>query len=112
CSREIESRDVSSGAVVASVTDSSGANGLAWDPDGHTLAAACTQEKQVCLYDRGSWRLYRTVDTVEHCTCVDFDPTGHRLAVSGWGGRIELVDAGHGPRPPRRRPRLRGAGPF
>src|SRR5215218_6257009 len=91
-------RDLRTGKVLAALPLNGNAGGVAWSPDGRTLAVGLTEGQQVRLYDRATYRLMRTLETTSFVTHVGFNPAGDRLAAFDWSGGREFFDVGTGRR--------------
>jgi WD40 repeat protein len=76
-----------------------GAGGLAYSPDGHTLAID-TGTGDVLLWDTASRRIARVIETGQATTpgalAITFSPDGKLLATAGPTGTIALWDAASG----------------
>jgi eukaryotic-like serine/threonine-protein kinase len=92
----VQLRDVRTGKVVASLPQSTRVSAVAWHPDGRTLAVGYAESHQIRLYDRTTGQAYRTLETEQPVTSMDFDHAGDRLAITGWVGFLELFDVGPG----------------
>jgi serine/threonine protein kinase/WD40 repeat protein/Tfp pilus assembly protein PilF len=92
----VQVRDVRTGKVVASLPQSTRVSTVAWHPDGRTLAVGYAESHQIRLYDRTTWQAYRTLETEQAVSWIDFDHAGDRLAITGWVGFLELFDVGTG----------------
>jgi len=91
--------DLRTGTELASVTlPWRDCGGVAWSPDGRSLAVACGYNGQVHLYafdsSNHSLRLVHRLDAPGNGgTSVQFNPSGDRLVTRGWNGRVYLFDA-------------------
>jgi serine/threonine protein kinase/WD40 repeat protein len=95
-SRVVQIRDLRTGDVVAALPQAVGATQTAWHPDGQTLAVGYGDSKEIKLYDRTTYAVYRTMLGVQGGTGLTFNHRGDRLATNGWLGRVELFDVGTG----------------
>jgi serine/threonine protein kinase/WD40 repeat protein len=91
----VQLRDFQTGKLVASLPQSVGVTGVAWHPNGRTLAVGHANG-HISLYDRTTWQVYRTLEREGAATSINFDDAGRRLAVGGWDGRVALFDANTG----------------
>jgi serine/threonine protein kinase/WD40 repeat protein/tetratricopeptide (TPR) repeat protein len=84
--------DVESGRLVRSIPLVSGSNGVAWSPDGTTLATSCDDWK-VYLWATSTGA--RTAVLAGHSSGgvhAAFHPAGALVASNGWEGRLWLWD--------------------
>src|SRR5207247_1978417 len=56
-----------------------GITGLAWSPDGKTLAS-CSSDKTILLWDRNGKRRFRLRGHTDLISCLAWNPTGKLLA--------------------------------
>jgi eukaryotic-like serine/threonine-protein kinase len=81
-----------SGRLVRSITLSSPGQGVAWSPDGTTLATACIDRK-IYLWDIATGTRKTTLEgSTNFGLRVAFHPTGTLLASNGWESRLRLWD--------------------
>ncbi|HXY34945.1 MAG TPA: serine/threonine-protein kinase [Planctomycetaceae bacterium] len=88
--RVVQLRDIRTGKVLASESQIDRPLALAWHPEGRTLAVANNQ-RQIRLYDRKTWRAYRTLESELYATSIAFDPVGDCLAANEYGSKMELL---------------------
>jgi serine/threonine-protein kinase len=69
---------------------------LAWHPDGHTLAISDGISPLIHLYDRATWRAYRTLKSTVGGGVLIFNHAGDRLIRTDWSGQVKLFDLGTG----------------
>ncbi|HEV8003491.1 MAG TPA: serine/threonine-protein kinase [Planctomycetaceae bacterium] len=69
----LQLRDIRTGQVLASTLLTDRTVGMAWHPDGRTLAVG-SNLYQIQLYDRRTWQVYRTLQTESYPTRMGFDP--------------------------------------
>ena len=93
----LQLRDLGSGKVLASESQVDRPLALAWHPDGRTLAVG-TNRRQICLYDRRTWQVYRTLETDFFPTSMAFDAVGDCLAANEYGLNMELLRVATGER--------------
>jgi serine/threonine protein kinase/WD40 repeat protein len=86
----LQLRDLRTGKVLASTPLADRAVGLAWHPDGRTLAVG-SNLYQIYLYDRSTWHVYRTLQAELYPTRMGFDPAGDRLAALDYVGNVQLL---------------------
>ncbi len=86
----LQLRDIRTGKVLASTPLTDRAVGLAWHPDGRTLAVG-SNLYQIHLYDRSTWHVYRTLQAELYPTRMGFDRAGDRLAALDYVGNVELL---------------------
>ena len=91
----LQLRDLGTGKVLASEPQTDRPLALAWHPDGRTLAVG-TNRRQIRLYDRRTWQVYRTLETDFFPTSMAFDPVGDRLAANEYGLNMRVAPCGHG----------------
>ena len=100
--REVEIRDLRTGATTATLeVSTTGHTGGMWSPDGRLLAFCEGEASQLVLADfdpeSGAARLRaRIAHGGGKCTNGSFNPAGDRLAISGWGECISVIDVGTG----------------
>jgi serine/threonine protein kinase/WD40 repeat protein len=94
--RVVEIRDLRTGRVVASLPQAAGVTHAAWHPDGRTLAVGHPDPPLIRLYDRTTWRPFRTLDGGG--ANFTFNHAGDRLAGRDWTGACGLFDVGTGQR--------------
>ncbi len=93
----LQLRDWRTGQVVASMPQSIACTGVAWHPNGQTIALA-DEGRRIRLYDRSTRQAYRTLTAEQTVTRIHFDRAGSRMAAYGWSGIVELFDVGTGER--------------
>jgi eukaryotic-like serine/threonine-protein kinase len=81
-----------SGSLVLSIRLPSKGSGVAWSPDGTSLATTC-DDRMIYIWDTATGT---RKTTLEGSTNIDlraaFDPTGTLLASNGWESRLRLWD--------------------
>jgi serine/threonine protein kinase/WD40 repeat protein len=89
-------RDLNTGAVLAELPQDGRPWGVAWHPDGRTVAVGQRDPDRIRLYDRTALRVVRTIESNAPAP-VAFNPAGDRLAsYDRWSGLVELSDVGTG----------------
>jgi eukaryotic-like serine/threonine-protein kinase len=82
------------GKLIRSIPLPTGGNGVAWSPDGATLATPCNDRK-IYLWDAATG--IRRANPLEGSTSLGlraaFHPAGTLLASNGWDGRLRLWDS-------------------
>jgi serine/threonine protein kinase/tetratricopeptide (TPR) repeat protein/WD40 repeat protein len=92
----VQLRDLRTGLVVASLPPPARPTGVAWSPDGRTLAVGYVESNVVHLYDRTTLQPYRTLEGAGAGVDLTFNHAGDRLATTAWGGAVALFDVGTG----------------
>jgi serine/threonine protein kinase/WD40 repeat protein len=98
CSRfgsVVQLRDLGTGAVLAELPHEGLTSGVAWDPDGRTLAVGQYEPGRIRLYDRATLGVRWTLEP-NAPILGPFNPAGDRLVSTGWYGFVELFDVGTG----------------
>ncbi len=93
--KALQLRDLRTGKVLASSSHLDRPTCLAWHPNGRSLAIGF-DSGQIGLVDRTTWKVNRTLEVDLTATSINFDHTGDRLAVYGWGNIVGLLDVGTG----------------
>ncbi|WP_148595897.1 serine/threonine-protein kinase [Aquisphaera giovannonii] len=94
--RVVQVRDVQTGAVAASLPHPTGAVGLAWSPDGATLASG-GGDHRIRLWDVATSRLRIALEGHRApVTRLSFRPSGEGLISGGWDGATRLWDTASG----------------
>jgi signal transduction histidine kinase len=84
--------DLPSGQLIASLPHRAGVRGVAWHPDGRTLATAC-DDFNVYVWRPPERRPLMSLSGHQSaCTDVAFHPRGQLLASSSWDGTTRLWD--------------------
>jgi serine/threonine protein kinase/WD40 repeat protein len=91
----VQVRDCRTGKVVASLPAPYGPTHLAWQPNGRTLAVCAGDTELIQLYDRSTWKPYRTLKSGQG-GYLAFNHAGDRLARCTWAGSLYLFDVGTG----------------
>jgi len=91
----LQLRDVRTGKVLASLSQTVPPVGIAWHPNGRTLAVGY-ENHRLCLVDRNTWQVYRTLEVQCSAASINFDRIGNRMAIQGWGNVVESIDVGTG----------------
>jgi WD40 repeat protein/tRNA A-37 threonylcarbamoyl transferase component Bud32 len=76
--------------------DARGVTGLAFAPDGETLAFATRGEPRVFIYEVASRTPRKTITVRPQPAEVVFSPDGTRLAVAHWSGAVGIYDPATG----------------
>jgi serine/threonine protein kinase/WD40 repeat protein/Tfp pilus assembly protein PilF len=92
----VQLRELRTGKVLASLRQPARPTGVAWHPNGRTLAVGYGESSLIRLFDRNTLQSYRTLDGADWGAAVVFNHAGDRLAASGWKGRRQLFDVGTG----------------
>ncbi|MGP0066975.1 MAG: protein kinase domain-containing protein, partial [Isosphaeraceae bacterium] len=80
------------GRLVGSIKLQSRGDGVAWGPDGTTLATACTDSK-IYLWDAATGRREAVLQGATNAGLyAAFHPAGTLVASNGWEGRLRLWD--------------------
>ncbi len=93
----VQLRDLGTGAVLAALPQDGRTCGVAWAPDGRTLAVGQRNPDRIRIYDRATLQVVRTLESNGSEPGL-FNPAGDRLVSTGWTGIVELFDAGTGNR--------------
>ena len=91
----VQLRDLASGEVLAALPQERRPTGLAWQPNGRSLAIGY-EKGPIRLCDPATLEPVRTLETLQTITGMAFNPAGDRLAATGWGGGVALFDVGTG----------------
>ena len=95
----VQLRDVRTGKVLASLPQGTRPLSVAWDWGGRTLAVGLAESRLIRLYDWATLQPFRTLEADQAASHLAFNHVGDRLAVTGWGGFVELFDVGTGQKP-------------
>jgi serine/threonine protein kinase/WD40 repeat protein len=93
---QVQVRNLRTGKVVASLRQESHPDSIAWHPDGRILAVGLAEACQIHLYDLPTRDRFRTISLNQTASGIAFNHAGDRLASTGWGERMELIDVGTG----------------
>jgi serine/threonine protein kinase/WD40 repeat protein len=93
--RVLQLRDIRTGKVLKSTPQIDRCVGMAWHPDGRTLAVGSNLH-EIRLYDRSTWHVYRTLQAESYPARMGFDSVGDRLAAIDYVGNVELFHVSTG----------------
>jgi serine/threonine protein kinase/WD40 repeat protein len=93
----VQVRDLRTGKVLVSITRTDRPVGVAWHPDGRTLAVG-SNLFQIHLYDRNTWQVYRSLQGESYPNRMAFDSAGDRLAAIDFAGNVEVFGVATGER--------------
>jgi serine/threonine protein kinase/WD40 repeat protein len=93
----VQIRNWRTGRRVAVLPQAHGPTYLAWDPSGRTLAICYGEDTRIHLYDRATWKVFRTLPSLRGGS-LTFNHAGDRLVRATWGTRVQLLDVGTGQR--------------
>jgi WD40 repeat protein len=89
--------DVATGKPLGDLTQTSGLSGVAFAPDGKSVALASGWENVVAVWDvSGAVGKRRWTGKVNHVFAVAYSPDGKKVVAAGWDSRVRVWDAGTG----------------